>query len=99
MSTQSTIPNPLHARPALLAEDLAVADGPNARFEPGPFAFIAVPEASWSDERLSAHAELLRSLLATGADPVYVVPDAKYTTALLAERGIRVEIPLPQPEG
>ena len=66
-------------------------------FEPGPLVFIQSPEREWSDARLREHAEVLRELLQTPADPACLVPNARLALELLAERGISVDLVLTRP--
>ena len=95
-------PAPLCALPVLLqAEASRDAELPGALGErsvqPGPFALLHTPESRWSDERLCVHVELLRMLLCTDTDPACVVPNARLTLKLLAQRGIGVDLVLPRP--
>ena len=69
-------------------------------FPVGPFVFLRHPEPTWSDARLRAHLDRLRELLDdASADPVFLVPNARLTLELLAERGIYPTLALPRPLG
>ena len=88
--------NPLHAVPTLLQPEAGPGGEESLDTECGSFSMMELPDEAWSDERLLEHFEDVRWLVETGADPVFVVPNAERTLDLLAARGMAVALDLPR---